>query len=181
MGIHRGCNESFGAFAMWSADKNYDIDAPLSQFFASQLINLEWVQPGDGVHKTYAAASDLSDPAGHNLVTAYALERPDGQWSLMLVNRDQENAHKVKVVFQGGGDAGSPRSFSGPLTVLTFGSAQYHWHPTDTGGYADPDGPVTKSEVNASADTVYELPKASMTVLKGRISNTESAKPIHKK
>ncbi len=193
MGIHRGCNESFGTFGMWSADKNYEIGQPLSQFFASQLINLEWVQKSSGVHKTYAATSDLTDPAGHNLVTAYALERPDGQWSLMLVNRDQENAHKVKIVFDGDGSAtrdtteansvqsrgnGSSHSsqfFSGPVTVLTFGSAQYQWHPTETGGFADPDGPVVKSAITASAETVYALPKASMTVLRGNIAANTAA------
>jgi hypothetical protein len=37
--------------------------------------------------------------AADNLVTACAVERPDGQWAAMLVNRDQSNDHAVKVVF----------------------------------------------------------------------------------
>jgi F5/8 type C domain len=167
LGVHPGCNESMGTFGMFTTTKTYDIQAPTSQFFASQLINTEWVQPGDGVHKVFAASGDLIDPAGHSLVTAYALLRPDGLWSLMLVNRDQENAHKVRIEFNDG--KGELRFFSGPLSVATFGSAQYQWHPTNQGGFADPDGPVAKSTITAGPDTLYELPKASMTVLRGSI------------
>jgi hypothetical protein len=40
-----------------------------------------------------SASGDFLDDAGHALVTAYALLRRDAQWSVMLVNRDQQNAH----------------------------------------------------------------------------------------
>jgi len=68
---------------MFTVDKDYQIQQPTSQFFASQLINLEWVQPGSGEHRLFPAAADIEDPAGHALVTAYATLRPDGQWSLL--------------------------------------------------------------------------------------------------
>jgi hypothetical protein len=177
LGIHPGCNESMGTFGMFTTDKAYNVEKPTSQFFASQLINTEWVQPGSGVHKVFAASGDLVDAAGHSLVTAYALERPDGSWSLMLVNRDQENAHSVHIEF-GDGSAGEKRFFNGPVSVTTFGSAQYQWHPTNQGGFPDPDGPAVKATITANADSVYELPKASMTVLRGAIAGLPSkAKP----
>ncbi len=107
--------------------------------------------------------------AGHSLVTAYALQRPDTQWSVMLVNRDQENDHKVRIEFADA-KAGAGRGFAGPVSVVTFGSAQYQWHPTKQGGFPDPDGPAVKSTVNAGTDTLYELPKASMTVIRGAVA-----------
>ena len=168
LGLGRGCNESFGTFGMFTADKNYQIGQPTSQFFASQLINLEWVQPGDGVHKTFSASSDIADAADHALVTAYAVLRPDGQWSLMLVNRDQENPHRVRIEFDGA-VPGQNQSFSGTVNVITFGSAQYQWHPTSQGGFADPDGPAVRSTTTVNPDTEYDLPKASMTILRGRV------------
>jgi hypothetical protein len=168
LGIHPGCNESMGTFGMFTTDKAYNVEKPTSQFFASQLINTEWVLPGSGVHKVYAASGDLVDGAGHSLVTAYALERPDGSWSLMLVNRDQENAHSVHIEFDDGG-AGK-RFFNGPVSVTTFGSAQYQWHPTNQGGFPDPDGPAAKATITGYPDSVYELPRASMTVLRGAIA-----------
>jgi hypothetical protein len=102
------------------------------------------------------------------LVTAYAVERPDGQWSVMLVNRDQFNDHAVKLAFAGMG--GNPeRHFSGQVDRITFGSNEYQWHRDGTGGHADPDGPSSKSTVSGGADALYQLPKASITVLRGRI------------
>ena len=168
LGVRPGCNESPGTFGMWAADLNYEIGQPLSQFFASQLINLEWVQPGNGVHEVFPAAGDMHDAAGHSLVTAYALQRPDGQWSLMVVNRDQENAHRMRIVFHDAA-TNSDRFFSGPVSMSTFGSAQYQWHPTEKSGFADPDGPVAKSNIGATPESVYELPKASVTVLRGTV------------
>jgi len=166
LGVHSGCNDSMGTFGMFTASKTYEIQRPTSQFFASQLINTEWVQPGNGVHKTFSASADIVDAVGHVLVTAYAVLRPDGQWSLLVVNRDQETPHPVHIQFHNAGEASS---FSGPVTVITFGSVQYQWHPTNDGGFPDPDGPPARSVVTSNAGTVFELPPASMTVIRGAI------------
>ena len=102
------------------------------------------------------------------LVTAYAVERPDGKWSVMLVNRDQYNDHAVKVVFN---DSGHDRHFSGQVDRITFGSAEYTWHAEGERGHADPDGPPSKSALTGDANTLYRLPKASIVVLRGRIGD----------
>jgi hypothetical protein len=62
------------------------------------MINLEWVQHRSGVHRMFPSAVKITDRDGNSLVTSYALHRPDGNWSLMLVNRDQNNPHSVRVV-----------------------------------------------------------------------------------
>jgi hypothetical protein len=135
----------------------------------SQLLNLEWVQPGDGAHKLFPAASDIRDGAGHVLVTTYAALRPDRQWSLLIINKDQENAHTVSISFDDE-EKKTAASFTGPVSLITFGKAQYAWHPNRNGGTADPDGPAMKSTVNAGPSTNFSLPAASVTVLRGVIS-----------
>jgi hypothetical protein len=180
-----GCNSSPGTFGMFTVDANYQIQQPLAQFFVAQLVNREWVQPDGGEHKVFAAKSDVEDGAGHELVTAYAVRRPDGQWSVMLVNRDQETSHSVRVAFND--VAGAAKSFRGPVEISTFGSAQYRWHPARTRfmahaeggaertvtsytkGTADPDGPIAHATLNAAADTMYDLPAASVVVLRGKV------------
>jgi NedA-like, galactose-binding domain len=169
LGVHRGCNNSLGTFGLFSTDANLKIEQPLAQYFASQLINLEWVEPAGGAHRLFAASSDIQDDAGHTIVTTYAALRPDGKWSLLVVNKDQENAQRVRIVFHDA-DSKSDRSFAGATDFITFGSEQYQWHPAPesvTGGTADPDGPAVHSSINASAATVFELPKASITVIRG--------------
>jgi hypothetical protein len=185
--MEHGCNDSPGTIGMFSLDANYNIHRPLSQFFASQLINTEWVQPGSGIHQMFPAKADLDDGAGHALVTAYALERPDGQWSLLVVNRDQDHAHKVRIRFRD--DAAKKNAaFSGNVNVITFGRAQYQWHPartifmahaehdydtsvqTEKAGMADPGGPPLATKIIAGDDTTYDLPAASLTVVRGKIA-----------
>ena len=107
--------------------QNYKVKGYPPQYLATQLITKEWVQPVDAPHKLFKASSDVNDAAGNVLVTAYAVERPDGQWSVMLVNRDQYNDHAVKVAFAGA-EASSDRHFSGQVDRITFGSNEYQWH-----------------------------------------------------
>jgi F5/8 type C domain len=170
--IGRGVNGSRGTFAMFSADQNLKILQPLSQYFASQLINLEWVEPGSGEHRIFNAASDITDGAGNTLVTAYAVHRPDGAWSLMIVNKDQENAHSLKILFDDSRQGGAG-SFSGSVTAKIFGKAQYQWHPATL--QADPDGPIATSAIPASPESLFELPPASITVLRGKVVFPDSA------
>ena len=181
-----GCNASPGTFGMFTVDANYQIQQPLAQFFVAQLINLEWVQPAGGEHQVFAAKSDVGDGAGHELVTAYAVKRPDGNWAVMAVNRDQQNAHRVRISF-----GGAESSFTGPVDVSTFGSGQYQWHPAHTRfmahaeksgehtiaptttGWADPDGPIVHTTLTAEKNTMFDLPATSVVVIRGSVSGVK--------
>jgi hypothetical protein len=167
--LERGCNNSMGSFGLLTVDSNLNFLQYTSQYFASQMLNKEWVEPGDGAHKVFSAAADLQDSAGHNLLTAYATLRPDGRYSLMLINKDQQNAHSAHIVFNDL-QSNTERFLKGPVDIVSFGSEQYKWHPTANGGSADPDGPGVHSVVTATRDTAYSLPKASITVIRGEIS-----------
>jgi hypothetical protein len=180
--LEHGCNDSAGTFGMFTVHSDYSINQPLAQFFVSQLINHEWLE-ADGLNQVFPAVSDIADGAGHTLVTAYAVKRRDGQWAVMLVNKDQENSHHVHVDFADG--AGSHAPFSGPVEESIFGRAQYHWKPPQRGfnahmpearnnvqelyqgGKADPDGPIVRKQIQASSD--FELPAASVVVLRGKL------------
>jgi len=115
------------------------------------------------VHAMFASSSDIKDDAGNALVTSYTVKRPDGNWSIMLVNRDETNAHEVRVTF------GGKAFFAGPVTLATFGSEQYVWINDGLNSHADPDGPPVSKSITADAQTVYTLPKASITVLRGKV------------
>lgn len=86
----------------------------------------------------------------------------------MLINKDQSNPHTVRVVFDGG--TGHVQSFSGPVTMSTFGSEQYVWQSDGIKSHADPENPPAVNTVKADPSTNFTLPKASVTVLRGGIS-----------
>jgi hypothetical protein len=137
------------------------------QYLAAQVITKEWVQPIDAPHRLFKVASDVMDEAGNVLVTAYALERPDGRWSLMLINKDRENDHAVNVVFMDG-ESKHARHFDGPVERITFGATEYQWHEGEIRGHAEPDGPAAKTTLEGGANARYALPKASIIVLRGK-------------
>jgi hypothetical protein len=103
----------------------------------------------------------------------------------MMVNRDQQNAHRVRIAFSGSAEK---TSFAGSVEISTFGSGQYQWHPAQTRfmahaesgaehtivatikGWADPDGPIVHSTVNGDKETMYELPAASVVVIRGNVA-----------
>ena len=84
---------------MFTTDHNYVIKQRTSQFFAAQMLTQEWAEPKDEEHRLFKATSDIKDAKGHILVTAYAVLRPDGQWALMLINKDYDNPHAVRIAF----------------------------------------------------------------------------------
>jgi F5/8 type C domain-containing protein len=165
---HPACPNSWGTYHLFMVDDHYQIEQPTSQFFAAQLITQEWAEPKDAEHELYRASSDIKDSQGHVLVTAYALHRPDGLWSLMVINKDHDHAHDAHIVFREG-EKNRDRLFAGPVTRITFGKEQYQWHPDRKKGHADPDGPAARSTIDGSEGTRYTLPPASVTVLRGQL------------
>jgi hypothetical protein len=111
----------------------------------------------------------------------------------MLINKDENHSHSVRVAFDDPA-TGQKRFFTGAVDRVVFGPAEYQWHPDPVtaataqpavpaeggaapagagrrrggSGHADPDGPASKSAVTGvGADTLYDLPKASIVVLRG--------------
>jgi len=164
---HPACANSWGTYHMFMVDEHYKIQQKTAQFYGAQLITQEWAEPKDAEHRLFRAVSDVMDTEGHVLVTAYALDRPDGQWSLMVINKDYDHSHQVQVVFHDAERNGED-SFSGPVTAITFGKAQYQWHPDRKKGHADPDSPPVKSTLSGGENTMYTLPAASLTILRGK-------------
>jgi hypothetical protein len=85
----------------------------------------------------------------------------------MLVNRDRNSGHNVRVVFEE--QRKRQRSFAGPVIVTSFGSEQYVWKDEGPASHADPDGPPIAATVTGSRQATFALPKASITVLRGKV------------
>ncbi len=168
----QGIQNTCLGWASWSnfvSNEHYDIKGYTSPYFAAHMINLEWVQHRAGVHHMFPSSTDIKDAEGNVLVTSYAVHRPDGNWSLMLVNRDETNPHTVRVEFNDSKNKQNP-SFSGPVTLVTFGSEQYVWINDGLNSHPDPDHPPVASTLEASPQTTFTLPKASITVLRGKVA-----------
>jgi hypothetical protein len=165
--MYQGCG-GWGTFGMFQVDSQYRILQETSQFFAAQMLTQQWAQPIDQIHTIYPASTDIKDGNGNVLVTAYSILRPDNQWSLLLVNKDQSNSHTVTVDFR---DLSlhHHRYFHGDVTQISFGLDNYRWHGDGQNGFAQPDGPAITSTQSSGKAAEYILPKSSITVLRGKI------------
>jgi hypothetical protein len=159
-------NSTCSGWASWSnfeSDRDYHISGYMATYFAAHMINLEWSAHRSGVHRMFPSTIS-GDAVVSKDVTSYTVLRPDGNWSIMLVNRSQTDPHEVKVSFDG---LSGSRSFSGPVRFVTFGSEQYVWHDDGPNSHADPDNPPAAKTIIANTRTTFTLPKASITVLRG--------------
>jgi hypothetical protein len=162
------CDATYGSFSMFSSDASRHVKQPLSQYFAAQLLTQEWAELGDDIHRVFPASSEVTDAAGRVVVTAYAVQRPDGQWSLLLVNKDPHEPHAVRIAFRDS-ESGRDLAFTREVSVARFGADNYVWHPDGQDGYAEPDGPLARATQPGGAGAAYDLPKASVTVLRGAV------------
>ena len=68
-------------------------------------------------------------------------------------------------------NAGEKTSFNGPVRDVTFGSDQYVWINDGPNSHADPDhAPVGTTISSSGPQAIFVLPKASITVLRGKIN-----------
>jgi len=61
-------------------------------------------------------------------------------------------------------------SFSGPVTFVTFGSEQYVWIDDGPNSHPYRDNPPVATTLPANSATTFTLPKASVTVLRGKVA-----------
>jgi hypothetical protein len=62
-----------GTFGFSSANHDLKIKQPLSQYFASRMLNLEWLQPGDGQHRLYGVTGDVTSTIEAGPTTRFLL------------------------------------------------------------------------------------------------------------
>jgi hypothetical protein len=169
--LKSGCN-GWSTYGNFVANDKLEISQYTAPYFAGRLLNLDWVQHGAGTHQLFPASSDLTDDAHHSLITAYAVKRPDRDWSLLLINKDPSNPHQAAISFE---DHGQPAgmAFTGPVKVANFGAAEFVWHASGATSHADPDGPETHTTVQWKPGQQITLPRASITVLTGRVTTAQ--------
>ncbi len=161
------CN-NWGNLALFLMDENHSISQPLPAYYGARMLTQQWALPGHGLHTLFAGASDVKNSRGQNLISAYAVSRPDGQWSLMLLNKDPKQSQSVKfewssILSQHKG------GFTGTVTEIQYSEKQYVWHPSRDHGHASPDLPPAVTRISANENTVFLLPPYSMTLLRGSI------------
>jgi hypothetical protein len=152
--------KAWGAYNPYIVDRDFNVHAKGAAYYALQLLTQQWMVPGDAPHGVYPVTTSLGN--SNALVTAYALKRPDGTWSMLIVNKDTA-ARKVTI------DFGARRThFTGTVTAVMFGMARYHWNGRGPAELPNPDAGL-KHFTAAGGKVAYSVAPQSLTVLRGRV------------
>ena len=117
-------NCTAGNNMLFSMDDEGKIENRFATYFGARLMTQEWLKPGGELHEIYPATSDFKDENGNELVTAYAVRRPDGLWSLMLINKDAKRTLDVSILLRGGAN-GSGQKLKPPFEMVQYSAEQY--------------------------------------------------------
>ena len=165
----KGCN-TWGNLMLFLADERGRIHSPMPTYYGAKLLTQEWAQPVNQPHQLYNASSDIRNRQGQPLVTAYAVNRPDHQWAILLINKDPKRAWPVKILFRQKPD--HKLSFlQDKLDVFQYSSKQYVWHPQGENGYPRRSRPPEHFTLQGNAATQIALPAYSLTVVRGMNPN----------
>jgi hypothetical protein len=158
---------TMGNNMLFSMDDEGKITHRFAVYFGARLLTQEWLQPGDQAHEMYRASSDVKDASGNELITAYAVHRPDGLWSLLLINKDPKRSFDVQLVSRNDhGKANSP--IKAPVDLYQYSEDQYLLGGPSNNPYpVRAEDPAHKVLESLSAVT---LPPYSLTVLRSALS-----------
>lgn len=157
---NRKCG-TWGSYDPYMIDKNYVVHAKGAAYYAIQLLTQQWALPGDREHGVYPVTTSLGDDKA--VVTSYALRRPDGKWSVLVVNKDSV-ARPVSIHFNRNG---APARFVGTVDEITFGDQQYHWNGNGPTDLPNPDRGLKHSTIPATGR--FTVPAQSLTVFRGTL------------
>jgi hypothetical protein len=158
---NRRCG-TWGAYNPYIVDDQFNVRAKGAAYYALQLLTQAWALPGDQPHGVYPVTTSLGDDKP--LVTAYALKRPDGKWSVLVVNKDTV-ARPVAIAFESGG---AVAHFTGTVDEVTFGREQYQWTGHGPNDLPNPDQGLQHATIAAGTHSFVVAPE-SLTVLAARI------------
>jgi F5/8 type C domain len=159
--------DTWGDLMAFQAGKDGKIEWRLPTYYGAKLTGQEWLGEPDGVHKLYRAS--VSGAGADGSVAAYAVRRPDGQWALLILNKDGAQARTAEVSFQGA-NAGWP----GPHEIFQYSSRQYAWQPNRGKGHPKFSKPPEQSRTGAGEPLSLNLPPMSLTVVRGPGPETPS-------
>ncbi|MBI4724155.1 MAG: discoidin domain-containing protein [Rhodomicrobium sp.] len=155
--------ETFGNLMALQTGPDGAVRWRLPPYYGGKLVAEEWLGAPEGVHMLYpaqAAGAGGSDAS----VAAYAAHRPDGQWALLILNKDDSRERTASVSFD---DGKSGSAWRGPHDVFQYSPSQYKWKPNKDEGYPEISEPPVKTQTSSQEPLSLRLPPMSITIVRG--------------
>lgn len=153
----------WGDLAMFEADEGI-VKWRLPVYHGTKMLVEEWAEPTNAPHQMYPVEVRQSDKPCAT-VAAYALQRPDQKWAVLLLNKNTSPVTLNRVQLD------IPKSIDSlpvneTVNVVQYSSKQYVWHPDGENGYPARSNPPERFNVHKDGDALsLVLPPMSISVL----------------
>jgi hypothetical protein len=131
-------------------------------FYGALMMKKYWAQPSDRTLKVYPVSSNIKNENGEELVSAYALLRPDSTWSVMIINKDPNRSFKVNIHVQ---KQNQITSLHFPVICYQYSHKQYQWVADGEDSHPLKSLPPEEKTIRQS---LIELPPYSLTISRER-------------
>jgi hypothetical protein len=133
--IHEHC-DAWGNLVLFLSDRKHHIRAPVPAFYGAQLLTRTWLAPR-GPHELHRVDGT------NGTLRAWAVRRPDGRWSWLLINKGETPQH-VRLAGE----------------VTQYSRLDYVWESDGADGHPT----INRPPRHFTAKGELELPPLSMTV-----------------
>ena len=139
---------------MFLADSLGQARYRMPRYYGTWLLTHAWADSTGGDHVMHAVRVARAGVAvDDSLLSAYALHRPDGRWSLLLVNRDPRHSRAIEVQVPAAADSkSSARPLDGPIDLWQYSGAQYQFREDGMRGHPVRDLPPVHHIVQRLVD-----------------------------
>ncbi|MFO1372237.1 MAG: discoidin domain-containing protein [Candidatus Competibacteraceae bacterium] len=159
--------DTWGNNTLFLSDDQRRILARTATYHGAKLLTHHWLGNPTLPHKLYPAHVEFSAPEGVAPLSAYAVQRPDGRWAVLLVNKDPEREWAVALRVAGPkSDSAVP--LQGPGDLYQFSTAQYRWQANGDKGRPLYSRPPKHTALREHTPLSVQVPPWSLTVVQGR-------------
>ncbi len=154
--------ESWGNLMALESGQDGKVKWRLPAFYGAQILAKEWFGDAGGAHVLYPAL--IKEDGGARRLAAFAVRRPDGEWALLLLNKDERVQAEVTVSFD---DETLGGAWTGPHRIVQYSPKQYRWIANGENGepaFSQPPGELGNE---AGKPLALTLPPMSLTVVRG--------------
>jgi len=144
-----GSSGSWGNQLMLLARKGGTV--PVATYQALRMLSYDWMEPRGGLHFILPVRIHDNDKT---MINAFAVKRPDGVISLLVINKDANTPLKLSV--KGLGKAS--------VMLTTYSSAYYSWRADGDNGHPSLNLPPLSTKIPAGQPIT--IPPWSLSVLR---------------